>query len=352
MEEFSRASSLALFDEFCAISGLDPQAMLKKAGLPADTLAHPETLVSYQRMALLLENCAVDSGKPLFGLEFGLHQGTAVFGQLLYLIKNAKTVGESLQELAGYYHLHSSSGSVKIEVHKKLAILEYSPMLRQGIPARQAIELAIAVGKKLLKTLLGNQWQPHAVHFQTAAGASPQAYIRLLGATPHFNSSRNAWIFDAALLNAPLSNADPALHELMRSHIDQLDELTPKELPAYVCHLLRNFLPNGKVTIDFIADYMMVSTRSLQRMLMDEGTSYQALLNETRQAVATRYLKESNMSLTQLAGLLGYADLASFSKAFQRWFAMSPRQWREKHGKQAASQRLARQQRAPGWLRR
>jgi len=352
MEEFSRASSLAKFAEFCTASGLDPLAMLQRAGLPTDTLAHPESLISYQRMALLLENCASESGNPLFGLEFGLHQGTAVFGQLLYLVKNAHTVGESLDELARYYHLHSSSGSVKVEVHNKLAIFEYSPMLRQGIPARQAIELAIAVGKKLLKMLLGNLWQPHAVHFQTAAGASPQTYVRLLGMAPHFNSTRNAWVFDAALLDAPLSNADPMLHELMRAHIDQLDELAPKELPAYVCHLLRNFLPHGKVTVDFIADYMMVSSRSLQRMLMEEGTSFQALLNETRQAVATRYLKESNMSLTQLAGVLGYADLASFSKAFQRWFAVSPRQWREQHGSPVATKRAARQQRAPGWLRR
>ncbi|MFV8784041.1 AraC family transcriptional regulator [Microbulbifer sp. SA54] len=352
MEEFSRASSLALFDEYCMTCGLDPQAMLTDAGLPADTLSHPESLISYQRMALLLENCAIESGNPLFGLEFGLHQGTAVFGQLLYLVKNAQTVGESLKELAHYYHLHSSSGAVKVSVHNKLAILEYSPMLRKGIPARQAIELAMAVGKRLLKMLLGNQWQPQAVHFQTAAGASPQSYVRLLGTTPHFNSAHNAWVFDAALLDAPLSNADATLHELMRAHIEQLDELAPKELPAYVCHLLRNFLPNGKVTIDFIADYMMVSARSLQRMLMEEGTSFQALLNETRQAVATRYLKESQMSLTQLAGLLGYADLASFSKAFQRWFGMSPRRWREENGNRKTAQRLARQQRTPGWLRR
>lgn len=352
MEEFCRASSLAMFAEFCTASGLDPQIMLEQAGLPSDTLAHPDSLISYQRMALLLENCASESSNPLFGLEFGLHQGTAVFGQLLYLVKNAHTVGESLEELSHYYHLHSSSGSVKVEVHKKLAILEYSPMLRQGIPARQAIELAIAVGKKLLKMLLGNHWHPHGVHFQTAAGASPQTYVRLLGATPHFNSDRNAWVFDAALLDAPLSNADPMLHELMRAHIDQLDELAPKEMSSYVGHLLRNFLPNGKVTIDFIADYMMVSSRSLQRMLMDEGTNFQTLLNQTRQEVATRYLKESNMSLTQLAGLLGYADLASFSKAFQRWFAMSPRQWREKHGYPATAKHLARQKKAPGWLRR
>ncbi|HEY8570126.1 AraC family transcriptional regulator [Microbulbifer sp.] len=351
MEEFSRASSLVMFDELCVASGLDPQLMLDNAGLPADTLAHPDNLISFQRMALLLDDCARESGNPLFGLELGLRQGTAVFGQLLYLVKNANTAGESLAELARYYHLHSSSGVVKLEVHDKLAFLEYTPVLREGIPSRQAIEHGVAVGWQLLKMLLGRQWNPRALYLQTAAGASAHRYARLLRTAPHFNSDRNAWVFDAALLAAPLSDADPALHALMQAHIEKLDELAPKELPEFVSHLLRNLLPNGQVSLDYVADYMMLGTRTLQRMLTEEGTSFQALLNETRQAEAARYLKESDISLTQLAGLLGYADLATFSKAFQRWFGMSPRQWRQANGRPGSARKLARERRRPTWLR-
>ncbi|WP_428819750.1 AraC family transcriptional regulator [Microbulbifer sp. MCCC 1A16149] len=352
MEDFSRASSLVLFDEACRAAGLDEQTMLEKAGLPVDILTQPESMISYQRMALLLDDCAQVSGNPLFGLELGLRQGTAVFGQLLYLLKNAHTVGESLAELARYYHLHSSSGTVKVEIHNKLAFLEYTPVLREGIPSRQAIEHGVAVGWQLLKMLLGNNWNPRGLYLQTAAGASTRSYTRLLRTAPQFSSDRNAWVFDAALLEAPLSDADPALHALMQAHIDKLDALAPKELPAFVSQLLRNLLPSGKVSLDYVADYMMLGTRSLQRMLMEEGTSFQALLNETRQAVASRYLKESDISLTQLAALLGYADLATFSKAFQRWFGVSPRQWRQANAAPSdTAKKLARERRRPSWLR-
>ncbi|WP_226703214.1 AraC family transcriptional regulator [Microbulbifer elongatus] len=351
MEDFSRASSLVKFDEACREAGLDARVMLEKAGLPADILSLPESMISYQRMALLLDDCAKESGRPLFGLELGLRAGTAVFGQLLYLVKNANTVGESLTELARYYHLHSSSGAVKMEVHNKLAILEYMPVLREGIPSRQAIEHGAAVGRQLLKMLLGNNWNPTDLYLQTAAGAPARSYQRLINAAPNFNSDRNAWTFDAALLDSPLSDADPALHALMQAHIDKLDELAPKELPAFVSQLLRTMLPNGQISLNYVADYMMLGTRSLQRMLMEEGTSFQAILNETRQAEATRYLKESDISLTQLAGLLGYVDLATFSKAFRRWFGVSPRQWRQANGNARASRTVTRERCRPSWLR-
>ncbi|WP_078083798.1 AraC family transcriptional regulator [Microbulbifer mangrovi] len=351
MEEFSRASSLVLLDEACHAAGLDVQVMLGQAGLPGDILAQPENMISYQRMALLLDDCARASRDALFGLRLGLLQGTAVFGQLLYLVKNANTVGESLAELARYYHLHSSSGAVKLEVQNKLAILDYTPVLREGIPSRQAIEHAVAVGRQLLKMLLGSNWTPGSLYLQTAPGASARSYLRLLGTSPHFNSDRNAWTFDAVLLDAPLSDADPTLHALMQVHIDKLDELAPKELPGFVSQLLRDLLPSGKVSLDYIAAYMLLGARSLQRMLMEEGTSFQALLNETRQAEATRYLKESDISLTQLSGLLGYADLATFSKAFQRWFGVSPRQWRQANSESGANRSSVRARRRPSWLR-
>ncbi|MCY1394027.1 Helix-turn-helix domain protein [compost metagenome] len=40
-----------------------------------------------------------------------------------------------------------------------------------------------------------------------------------------------------------------------------------------------------------------------------------------------RYLEESDMSLMQLTEVLGYANQSAFSRAFQRWFGISPRQW-------------------------
>lgn len=349
--DLTRASALARLDEFCEKYGLDHREMLAEARLPTDILEHPESLISYSRLASLLEICAERASHPLFGLEYGAFQGTAVFGRLLYLLKNAKTVGDSINELMHFYYLHSHGGKVAVTIEGECVVLSYEPMLKEGTPTRQAAELAVGVGKTFMKMLLGNNWHPYGVHFRSAAGASPQAYSRILGITPQFDSTTNGWIFDAQVLNTPLADADQQLHSLMREHLEKVDELSPEQLPSYVQHLMKNFLPNGRVTIDLIADYMMLSARSLQRYLTEEGTSFQKLLDQTRQEMAERYLKESNLSLTQLSGILGYSDLAAFSRAFQRWYGISPSDWRKEHGILAMPRLLSQRRRGPSWLR-
>jgi AraC-like DNA-binding protein len=156
-------------------------------------------------------------------------------------------------------------------------------------------------------------------------------YRRLLGVTPRFGSPVNAWIFDDALLETPLGATDERFQQLAQRHIDELARVTLQELPAYVQALLRNRLPNGQVTIEQVAGHMKLSPRTLQRYLQAEGTGFQALLDRTRQAMATRHICDSSISLTQLAELLGYADLSAFSRAFTRWNGVSPQKWKQRY---------------------
>ncbi|SDW97412.1 AraC family transcriptional regulator [Marinobacter mobilis] len=349
--DLTRASSLARFDEFCAKYDLDYQAMLRQFKLPLDLLEQPDSLISYSRMTRMLEHCAKVTDNPLFNVEYGVFQGASVFGRMLYLLKNAQTVGDSLTELMHYYHLHSNAGQVTSTIEGKMVIVSYEPVLQEGIPIRPAVDVALGVGKSLFKMLLGSHWQPAGVHFRSGPSCPPQNYKRILGITPQFNSTTNGWVFESRLLDLPLSDSDPALHSLMQEHLEKMDALSSRELPAYLQQLIKSLLPNGRVTIDLIANYMMLSPRSLQRYLSEEGTSFQKVLDETRQSMAQRYLRESAISLTQLAGILGYSDLPAFSRAFQRWYQLSPREWRKEHGIGPSSRLRPQRQNRPNWLR-
>lgn len=343
--DLSKASTLARLDEFCVQYDIDYRDALTEAKLSVDVLDNPENLIAFSRIGLLLENCTLRSGQPLFSLEYGIFQGTAVYGRLLYVIRNAQTVGESLRELVRYYSLLSSGAQVSVEVEDKIAIMKYDILMLNGARSHYVADRAIGIGCALLKMLLGASWQPSGVYYQSAPKAGSAAYQRLLGVVPQFNSSINALVFDAELLNRPLSESDPLLHNLIREHFDRMERLSTRELPAYVQELIKKFLPEGPVTTEKIAKTMMLSPRSLQRYLAAQGTSFQVLLDSTRRAMAEHYLSESAISLTQLAGILGYADLATFSRAFRRWYGVSPRQWRSDNSIASMPPWLARQPR-------
>lgn len=329
---FIRALSLAGFDQFARRQGLDPSQMLRRASVPVASLQCPEDILSFQHYCGLLELCQQRSNKPLFGLEFGLYQGVDVFGYIFFLIHNARTIGDALLELRANFALYNGAAQIDLEVFEGVALLGYrtDEAAIGGLP--QAEELACGVGLQLMRTLAGDQWQPEAVMLRHAPLADEQVYRQALGITPTFSAAHTGLIFDACVLTQPLDCASEALHQLITQHLSGMERLSADEMPSYVRQLLRNLLPSGRATIYRVADCMAVNPRTLQRQLAQEGTSFQQLLDETRQQLVRKYLQIPTISLTQVARLLGYADVSTFSRAFHRWFGVSALEWCKQSG--------------------
>ena len=77
-----------------------------------------------------------------------------------------------------------------------------------------------------------------------------------------------------------------------------------------------------------VASMLHVSERTLKRRLQDEGTSFQALLDQVRQRDAQQLLANPALAIKQVAEAVGYSDPANFARAFAKWTGMSPRDWR------------------------
>jgi len=73
-----------------------------------------------------------------------------------------------------------------------------------------------------------------------------------------------------------------------------------------------------------IASAMHVSPRTLKRQLAAEGTSFTKIEDEERREKALFLLGSPRLSLKEIADRLGYANLANFSRAFQRWTGHTP----------------------------
>jgi AraC-like DNA-binding protein len=66
-----------------------------------------------------------------------------------------------------------------------------------------------------------------------------------------------------------------------------------------------------------------MSERTLQRKLLAENTSYQAILDGIRKELANKYLKE-HISLVEIAFLLGFESQSAFNKFFRKHFGQKP----------------------------
>ena len=122
---------------------------------------------------------------------------------------------------------------------------------------------------------------------------------------------------------------------MYRNLSDQIEKylksLKSEENIAYeLKRRLADLLAQGEANADAACRALKLSRRTLQRRLKAEKTSFQAVLTEVRAELAVRYLKDERLKALEVAMLLGYSSISSFTTAFKSWYDMPPAEYRAK----------------------
>lgn len=95
-------------------------------------------------------------------------------------------------------------------------------------------------------------------------------------------------------------------------------------------HKLADLMAQGEANADAACRVLRLSRRTLQRRLKAEKTSFQKVLQEVREILAINYLGDERLKSLEIAMLLGYSNISSFTTAFKSWYDMPPAQYRQK----------------------
>ena len=93
---------------------------------------------------------------------------------------------------------------------------------------------------------------------------------------------------------------------------------------------LAELMARGEANADAACRALRLSRRTLQRRLKAEKTSFQKILTEVRAELAVNYLKDARLKSLEIAMLLGYSNISSFTTAFKSWYDMPPAEYRQK----------------------
>jgi AraC-like DNA-binding protein len=114
--------------------------------------------------------------------------------------------------------------------------------------------------------------------------------------------------------------------ELRRRLADLDDRASTRER---VRSALLELIPAGRTSLADAAQKLASSTRTLQRRLGEEGTSFQDILDATRKDLALHYLQRTSYSASEIAFLLGFSEPSSFFRAFHGWTGETPERVRQ-----------------------
>jgi AraC-like DNA-binding protein len=93
---------------------------------------------------------------------------------------------------------------------------------------------------------------------------------------------------------------------------------------------LADLMARGEANADAACHALRLSRRTLQRRLKAEKTSFQKVLTEVRAELAVNYLKDARLKSLEIAMLLGYSNISSFTTAFKSWYDVPPAEYRQK----------------------
>ena len=132
-------------------------------------------------------------------------------------------------------------------------------------------------------------------------------------------------------LEKPFLSFNPAMWDYFESEMNKrlTDLQVDDSISARVRSVLSELLPGGASGIEDVAEKLGLSKRTLQRKLSEENTNFQKQLNSAREALAVHYIRNTEMSIADIAYLLGYAEQNSFLRAFTIWTGKSVTKYRQ-----------------------
>ena len=104
--------------------------------------------------------------------------------------------------------------------------------------------------------------------------------------------------------------------------------LAPNDCAEQVRRALRTMIRDGRGSATAISDLMSIPTRTLHRLLAAQSTTFRKILEEVRYEFARQLLTDTDMTTTEIAEALDYADASAFTRAFRRWTNSPPAAWR------------------------
>jgi AraC-like DNA-binding protein len=293
--------------------------------------------IAFEQLLELSDELARAAAQPYFGVDVARHLPRGAYGIVEYAAASAASLGQALDLVLRCHALGSARARVAIAREPGAVVLEHwidHPAARRAIHVN---EFALAAYVTLGARVLG--WRPplRAVRFLHPGPAERRAWLEHQFAAPvELAASRNALVFEEAMLATAPASSDPALFAILAAHAERdLRELEPHggfvdEVRSVYRRLLIES-PHQAQAHD-VARALALSPRTLHRWLTRNAVSFRTIEADVKRQLALGYLRDPRRSLAEIARLVGFSEPSTLVRACRRWTGRTPGELRRAVG--------------------
>jgi AraC-like DNA-binding protein len=320
--------ALALI-ELLTEKGFSLQQIIVDSIIDVKELSKKDARISYQQFHQLEQNALSLTGDAGLGLELGARSRISHFGMLGYAVVSAKNISRAIELGSRYFSLFNTVIDFKYNLEAPQASTEAFSRIALGSMERFAFELAISCIYTIGRFLVEKPIAPDHISFTFSEPEYADDYYRFFGCPILFEAPANAIFYDSKYLASPLKLADSEVTEVCQQQCERWLQGTAEEeklITEVRREILRN--PGTFPSIGTVSTSLNTSPRTLSRRLAGNACSYGQLLNESRRDIAIDYLRDTQLSVEDIAELVDYSDAANFRKAFKKWTGRRPIDYR------------------------
>jgi len=292
--------------------------------------------VTYQQRIDQLSNMLDLLGMDGAWLESPRTVSISDYGLLGYAMMSSATLEQAVQIAVKYHKLAGAMFELAYEVDGDEAVLRIDHLLPGGRVGQYTVEELFAGISRLIGLLLGRDHKPSRILLNYESPEYAEKHLQCFRCPVIFNQPSCQYRFSREELSKSLAEADAntarICEESCRKLLNQME--IEEDIISRICHLLLS-TPGEFPKLDAVANKLSLGARTLRRRLNDLGTSYQRILDDVRRELAIEYLRTTNLTVQEIAELLGYSEVTNFRRAFMRWVELSPYQYRKQIGSPA-----------------
>jgi AraC-like DNA-binding protein len=310
--------------------GADVGALLHRAGISPALLDSPLSRVTQAQYAALIFVLRHTMRDELWGLcSRPLPLGS--FAQGCHVLMACRTLGDALQLGLRHYRLLLCDFVPRLQVRGGVAGLSLVP--------RGALSPSVAYAERafsffaygLASWLVARRVPLLAVDYpHSRLGPSSDA-VTLFQAPVHYGQACTGWRFEARWLDLPVVQNEQSLREFMQQAPASLlvkyrDQTSVTER---IRRILRRHLAEELPSLDAIGRQLAMTPQTLRRRLREEGQGFRGIKDDLRRDAAIEYLARPDVTLPEIASLLGFSEASTFHRAFKHWTGVAPGEYRQ-----------------------
>lgn len=320
-------------------SGIDAIPLLDAAGIPRTQIQAPEGSLTMTQVDALLEAAMRATGRTDLSLELARALKLTSHSTVSYGMLSSPTAGYALRLVARYFGLILPAFRMVYATDARRMRLTVEPVWPMSHAALVFhLELIAAAVHWELRDLLGGRLPPYDVYFSLDEPAHVSRYAELRELRPHFGwRARPGFVMEwpKEVAARKLALSDPIALKLAETRCgEMLDKVRNTGNVAGWVHMMLQEASGGPPTLTELARTLNLSARTLDRYLQREGESFREMQKRVQHTKACTLLQQEDLSVTQIAYELGYADPSNFARAFRRESGQSPSAWRHSQAEQ------------------